>query len=163
MSILLCAETLPKLGRGQIMKTIPRDTFLGTGELKKILKGRVKLERLVRDHGLRGLAKGYWSNAVIVALDRACGILPDERGQGASENQEVSHGEIFDKEGRNQSRRVLDPTAKAQFLRSWSDSRNRWPQVFPLGNESRTVESQLERLDRKASQEVQSEVSGRGG
>ncbi|MCA9437321.1 MAG: hypothetical protein KC978_16165, partial [Candidatus Omnitrophica bacterium] len=67
------------------MKTIPRDTLLPTKELKDLLKGRVKLERLVREFGLRGFAKGYWSNAVIVALDRACGILPVERGQGASD------------------------------------------------------------------------------
>ncbi|MCA9450394.1 MAG: hypothetical protein KC931_24945, partial [Candidatus Omnitrophica bacterium] len=65
------------------MKTILQDTFLTTEELKELLKWRIKLERLVREYELRGLSEGYWSNAVIVALDRACGILPVERGQGA--------------------------------------------------------------------------------
>ena len=146
-----------------MMKTIPRDTFLETEELRELLKGRIKLENLVQEYGLRGLAKGYWSNAVILALDRACGILPDERDQGASDKKEVSHGEIFDKKGRNQSRRVLGPTAATQLRSSGSNCRNRRSQVFPLGNGSRSVESQLERLDRKASQEVQRQVFGRGG
>ena len=145
------------------MKTIPQDTFLKTVELKGLLKGKIKLERLVRDFGLSGLAKGYWSNAVIVALDRACGILPAERGQGASENQEVSHGKICDKKGKNQNRRLLGHSAETQLYYPGSDSRNHWPQVFALGNRARSVESQLERLDRKASQEVQSRNFGRGG
>ena len=145
------------------MKTIPRDTLLETKELKGILKGRIKLEKLVREYGLRGFAEGYWSNGVIVALDRACGILSGERGQGASENQEVSHGEIFDKEGSNQSWRVLGPATTTELRRSRGKPRNGGSQVFPLGNGARSVESQLERLDRKASQEVQSRVSGRGG
>ena len=145
------------------MKSIPQDTFLMSEELREIWKESIKLEGLVREHGLRGLADFYWSNAVIVALDHACGILPSERGQGASEKKEVSHGEIFDKEGSNQSRRVLGPTTKAQLCSPRSFSRNRWPKVFPLGNGARTVESQLERLDRKASQEVQSQMLGRGG
>ena len=104
------------------MKTILQDTFLTTEELKGLLKWRIKLERLVREYELRGLSEGYWSNAVIVALDRACGILPVERGQGASDKKEVSHGEIFDKEGRNQSRRLLGHSAEAQLYSPRSDS-----------------------------------------
>ncbi len=145
------------------MKTIPRDTFLTTEELKGLFKGKIKLERLVRDYGLKGLSNGYWSNAVIVALDRACGILPVERGQGASEKKEVSHGEIFDKEGRIQNWRLLGHPSEAQLFSPRSFSRNGGTQVFPLGNGARSVESQLERLDRKASQEVQGNVFGRGG
>ena len=96
------------------MKTIPRDTLLETEEVHEFLNGRIKLERLVREFGLRGFARGYWSNAVICALDHACDILPVERDQGASEKKEVSHGKIFDNKGRNQSRRVLGPTKAAQ-------------------------------------------------
>jgi hypothetical protein len=146
-----------------MMKTIPRDTLLETDEAKELLKGRIKLEKLVGEYGLTGLAKGYWSNALIWALDRACGILSSERSQGASEEQEVSHGEIFDKEGSNQSWRILGPATTTQLRRSGSNPRNRRSQVLPLGNGTRSVESQLERLDRKASEEVQSQVVGSGG
>ena len=104
-----------------------RRKFTAEEKIRIVLEGRIKLERLVGENALRGLAKGYWSNAVIVALNRSCGILPDERGQGASENQEVSHSEIFDKERRNQSRRVLIPTAVPQLRRSRCESRNIGP------------------------------------
>jgi hypothetical protein len=146
-----------------MMKTIPRDTLLETEEVQELLKGRIKLEKLVQEHGLTGLARGYWSNALIWALDRACGILPSERGQGASEKQEVSHGEIFDKEGSNQSWRVLGPATTTELRRSRGKPRNGGSRVFPLGKGTRSVESQLERLDRKASEEVQSQVVGSGG
>lgn len=162
MSRLQDAETLSNHRKGSIMQTIPQDTFLTTEDVKDLLKGKIKLKRLVRDFGLRGFAKGYWSNAVIVALDRTCGILPSERDQGASENKEVSHGKIFDKEGRNQSWRLLGDSTEAQFCSPRSFSRNDWAQVFALGNGARSVESQLERLDRKASQEAQSRDFGRG-
>jgi hypothetical protein len=93
------------------MKTIPQDTLLETEEVHELLKGRIKLENFVQSYELRGLAKGYWSNAVIVALDRACGILPVERVQGASE-----------KKGRNQDRRVLGPATTAQLRCTRSSS-----------------------------------------
>ena len=133
------------------MKTVPRNAFLETQEVKQLLKGRIKLEKLVGEYGLRGFARGYWSNAVIVALDQACGIPPSEHGQGASEKKEVSHGEIFDNKGRNQNRRVLGPAKETLLCGSRSKSPDSGPHVFPLGNGSRPVESQLERLDRKAS------------
>ena len=145
------------------MKTIPRDTLLEAEEVKQLLKGRIKLERLIGEYGLRGFGKGYWSNALIWALDRACGILPCERGQGASEEQEVSHGEIFDKEDSNQSWRVLGPATTTELRRSRGEPRNRGSSFLTLGSDTRAMESQLERLDRKASEEIQGRVVGSGG
>ena len=75
MSIHEEAEPFQNIGRGRITQTIPQDTFLTTEDLKDLLRGKIKLKRLVRDFGLRGFANGYWSNALIVSLDRACGIL----------------------------------------------------------------------------------------
>jgi len=42
-----------------MMKTVPRDTLLEIEEEKQLLNGRIKLEKLVGEYGLRGLA-GAW-------------------------------------------------------------------------------------------------------
>ncbi|MCA9428829.1 MAG: hypothetical protein KC994_27365, partial [Candidatus Omnitrophica bacterium] len=71
--------------------------FYSTEELRQILHGRIKIETL-KAHGLAGLAKDYWGQNIIYAINRYWHTILAERGL-CRPREEARHGAIFEKRG----------------------------------------------------------------
>jgi hypothetical protein len=110
--------------------------FYEPGELEKIVHGRIKLETL-RKYGLVGLARGYWGQNIIDALNRFCQSKSSQRGVIRKEDAY----EFFEKQ--KDVPRSLGPDKSLSARKIHPP-----PGVASTRRRSRAVESQRSQLER---------------
>jgi hypothetical protein len=115
--------------------------------LKALLKGFVSLTKL-RKHGLVGLpGMGYFGENILLALKRYCSSMGSERNPVLPQEKEEEHGELFE----NSDQELLDQgNPQRRQLGGNRRNRRRRAEVQAVGTQQGPVESQLEKLDRKA-------------
>ncbi len=130
--------------------------FYSSEELREVLKGRIKIETL-KDHGLVGLAAGYWGGNVIFAIDRYCRTLMTERARGASGKE--AQRAIFENQNSGLLYRGETQRIHPQGNRS---NTQRGADIQVAGSESRGLECQSDLFERRTKEKaVQSGVARR--